>query len=330
MSRTAWSGAFLCPATYVVQFAGASRGSHTETMRTTVIATGGTIAWDASDQRMLSGVELLNAAGETADQVIDLQPMPSWDMSVGNMVEIAQCVRSAVEAGSEAVVVLHGTDTMEESAWLTELSLGAQAREHAAVLFTGAMRFADHPDADGPANVAWALRAGREHGAAGRGVHVAWSGQLHGARWVRKVDAAALNPFESGARQAVAQRPPEPGPAIDQNVALLKVGPLARPAVPDAVAGVVVEGMGAAHVPSEYHPIIEDLLAGGVPVVLASRCRDVDRSPAAGDGVLYAGDLTAEKAAIALMVGLGHKRGLRDLRAWWSDLLTASGDAISG
>jgi L-asparaginase len=299
-------------------------------MRTTVIATGGTIAWDANGHRMLSGGELLDAAGETADEVIDLQPVPSWDMSVANMVEIAQRVRSAVEAGSEAVVVLHGTDAMEESAWLTELSLGAQAREHAAVLFTGAMRFADHPHADGPANVTWALRAGREPGTAGRGVQVAWPRQLHAARWARKVDAAAANPFESGPRQTVGHRPPEPGPAIEQNVALVKVGPLARPAVPAAVAGVVLEGMGAAHVPSEYHPIIEDLLAGGVPVVLASRCRDVLRGPAAGDGVLYAGDLTAEKAAIALMVGLGRKRDLTDLRAWWSELLTASGDAVSG
>jgi L-asparaginase len=87
------------------------------------------------------------------------------------------------------------------------------------------------------------------------------------------------------------------------------------------VAGLVLEGTGAAHVPSLYHPVIERLVASGVPVVLASRCRDVERDPASRAPVLYAGDLTAEKAGIALRVGLGRHQELAQLRQWWARLL---------
>ena len=298
-------------------------------MRTTVIATGGTIAWHEQHRRMLSGAELLTASGESADEVIELDPVPSSDLSISAMVQIAGRVRRAIEEGSGSVVVTHGTDTIEETAWLTELTLGAALRQRAAVVFTGAMRFADDASPDGPANLAWALRAGREPGAAGRGAQVAWAGQLHPARWVRKVDAAAADPFGGAGRQAASHEPPEPGPALNLDVVLLKVGPVARPPVPGGVAGVVLEGTGAAHVPSAYHAVIGDLVGQGVPVVLASRCADVDRTRTAGDPVLYAGDLTAEKAAIALMVGLGRHPRLDDLRAWWSDLL-ARGAAGTG
>jgi L-asparaginase len=299
-------------------------------MRTTVIATGGTIAWHERDGRMLSGAELLTAAGQTADEVVELGPVPSWDLSVTDMAEIAGRVRRAVQEGSGSVVVTHGTDTMEETAWLTELTLGAPLRQRASVLFTGAMRHADDASPDGPANLAWALQAGREPATAGRGVQVAWAGRLHPARWVRKVDAAAAEPFSTGGRRAAGE-PPEPGPALNRNVAVLKVGPLARPPVPAGAAGVVLEGVGAANVPSLYHAVIGDLVEQGVPVVLASRCADVDRTRSAGADttgsggapVLHAGDLTAEKAAIALMVGLGRHPRLADLRVWWSALLAA-------
>jgi L-asparaginase/Glu-tRNA(Gln) amidotransferase subunit D len=92
--------------------------------------------------------------------------------------------------------------------------------------------------------------------------------------------------------------------------------------VPEGVSGLVLEGTGAAHVPS-YHAIAEKLITLGVPVVFASRCRDVERDPDSSASVLYAGDLTAEKAAIALMVALGRHRALGELRTWWARLLAS-------
>lgn len=151
-------------------------------MHTTLIATGGTIAWHDREGRMLGAGELLGSAGQAVDEIVDLAPVPSWDLSMDDMVGIATQVRLAVEAGAASVVVTHGTDTMEETAWLTELMLGANLRHRAAVLFTGAMRFAGDAGGDGPGNLAFALRAARERPLAGLGVHVAWRGRLHPAR----------------------------------------------------------------------------------------------------------------------------------------------------
>ena len=216
--------------------------------------------------------------------------MPSWDLSIDEMADIAARVRLAVAAGSTGVVVTHGTDTMEETTWLTELMLGAGLRGQAAVLFTGAMRFADHPAGDGAANLGFALKMAQEGLAVGNGVRVAWQGKLHAVRSLRKVDAAAVEPFISRSQGGSPAGLPEPGPKVGPNVELLKVGPLSRPRVPDDVAGLVLEGTGAAHVPSSYNETINRLVSGGVPVVLGSRCRDVERDPDSGP-VLYAGDL---------------------------------------
>jgi L-asparaginase len=291
-------------------------------MRTTLIATGGTIAWHSQQGRMLSANELLAAAGGRVDEVVDLVATPSWDLSIDEMTDIAARVRLAVTAGSTGVVVTHGTDTMEETTWLTELMLGAGLRAQAAVLFTGAMRFADHPASDGAGNLGFALNVAREGLAIGTGVRVAWQGKLHPVRSLRKVDAAAAEPFISRSQGGSPDSLPEPGPNVGPNVELLKVGPLSRPRVPDNVAGLVLEGTGAAHVPTSYNSIIDRLVSGGVPVVLGSRCRDIERDPDGGK-VLYAGDLTAEKAAIALMVGLGRCYNLAQLRDWWARLLTS-------
>lgn len=295
-------------------------------MPTTVIATGGTIAWHTGLRRMLTGSELVEASGARADEVIDACAVPSWDLSVHNMVDVATLVRQAVERGATCVTVTHGTDTLEETAWLTELMLGAEIRHRAAVLFTGAMRVSGAVNSDGPSNLAFALTAGRRSGVVGAGVHVAWDERLYPARSVHKVDARALVPFEEWPGPAP-REPPEPGSTVETDVALVKVSPIARASVPTNAAGVVLEGTGAGHVPSSYHPTIDGLLAAGVPVVVASRCHDGARDPDPAGGALAAADLSAEKAAIALMVGIGRHRRLDDLRPWWSDLI-ASGAPI--
>jgi L-asparaginase len=291
-------------------------------VRLSLIVTGGTIAWHTEERRMLSGAELVAASGERVDVLIDLKSVPSWDLSVSDMIEIASCVLHEIDAGADTVIVTHGTDTMEETAWLTELMLGSARRQQSSVLFTGAMRLADHPEADGPENLARAIRHGREARWKGHGVQVVWSGVGHPARSVRKIDADSMDPFTSRPPSEAAGQLPEPGPTINPDVVVVKVGPLARPQLA-AAAGLVLEGTGASHVPSTLHPRIEELVAKGVPVVLASRASDVDRTAAAPGPVLYAGDLTAEKAALALMVGLGRHPELRQLGEWWSTMLAA-------
>ncbi len=289
-------------------------------MRSVLIATGGTIARDDSADRMLDGAELASRFDVAFDDVVDVASKPSWDLDVDDMEAIANTVRLAVDDGADVVVVTHGTDTVEETAWLCELMLGSARRRTAAVVFTGAMRFADHAQTDGGDN----LRAARSHadGASGNGhgVQVVFSGRVHAARWVRKVSAVDLDAFSSSSRPAIAPPPPDSSGVLERRVAQLKVGPVARPTIPEGLAGLVIEGTGLTHVPSEYQAPIGELTKRGVPVVIATRC-DAVTLPDYDSAVLRAGDLTAEKAAIALMTALGTSSERDFIRVWWDELL---------
>lgn len=285
-------------------------------MATTLIATGGTISWHDQRSRMLTGAELAEFAGCRFDAVVDIADKPSWDLSVRDMQAIAAEIRSAIDEGSDAVVVTHGTDTMEETSWLTELLLGAERRRRAGVTFTGAMRFADVEQTDGPRNLSDAAAVATA--GAGKGVQIAFAGRVHAARWVVKTDARALDAFDSFGRPPSAPSPPD-ATALDERVALVKLGPLATPPLPEGMRGLVVEGTGSGHVPSAYHERIHALVDDGIPVVIASRSRAADGTTT-DTGVMRSGDLTAEKAALALMAGLGSTSSIDELRAWWSEL----------
>jgi L-asparaginase len=292
-------------------------------MHLALVATGGTIAWHEERGVMLSGDELASMSGCRFDEVLDVASKPSWDLSIGDMEGTAAAIRRAIDRGAEGVVVSHGTDTLEEAAWLADLTLGAERRARAAVVFTGAMRFADADGADGPKNIADAVALAGD--GPGRGVQVVVAGRVHAARWVVKTDAQALDAFESFGMPAVAPAPPLYR-GLDRAVALLKVGPTAMPSLPTGLRGLVLEGTGVGHVPSVCHEEIQDLVQKGVAVVMASRSRGV--STRVGDaGVLGAGDLTAEKAAVALMVALGSSRTVSELCAWWSELLGVQADS---
>jgi L-asparaginase len=293
-------------------------------MATSLITTGGTIGWSNTEQRMLSGDELARSAHLTFDSVTDLLAVPSWDLVITDVLTIVAAVLSAIDEGHHSVIVTHGTDTMEESAWLTDLLLGAERRLTSRVLFTGAMRISDNSDSDGPANLEYAIRQAMQIQYPDQGVQIAFAGKLHAARWAKKIDASNLDAFESGSR------PPSSGPlpptngSIDANVALVTANSVARQTIPEDVHGVVIQGTGAAHVPSTYFEQIERLWKRGLPVVLATRARDVARTFDGVDRVLWAGDLTAEKATLALMAALGVSTQLPDICDWWSTLMSQS------
>lgn len=292
-------------------------------MTATLIATGGTLAWSGAEQRMVSGAELAAGAGLTFDRVVDVEALPSWDLGSRDMQAVARAVCRAVDDGADAVVVSHGTDTLEETAWLTDLYLGHARRTTAAVVFTGGMRFFDDEAADGAANLEAALAAARASIGTSNGVQVSFAGRIHAARWARKVMIAGLDVFDSAGRPPTGPPPPSTKDELDASVALLKLNGVARPALPAGVGGLVVEGTGACHVPSEYHEDLRALVADGTPVVLATRVHDKPRA-ARSDGWFYACDLTAEKATLALMVGLACSENPALLEQWWDELMAGA------
>ena len=273
---------------------------------------------------MLVGNELTRTANLDFDRVTDLLAIPSWNLTITDMMAIARSVLAAIDSGHRSVVVTHGTDTMEETAWLTDLLLGPERRSSSRVIFTGAMRFSDDEDSDGANNLTHALSQAMQTSHSNRGVQIAFAGEVHAARWVRKVDAFNLNAFRSGAR------PPYSGPlpiateSIDVNVTMITTNALVRQTLPEEAKGVVLQGTGAAHVPSSFFGEIERFWARGLPVVIASRCRDVARTFNESDRVLWAGDLTAEKATLALMAALAVSNQLSEVCNWWSALMSQS------
>lgn len=273
---------------------------------------------------MLTGEELLNLSGIDVDHVEDIRSVPSWDLDINDMFSLATRVCSAIDEGYRSVIVTHGTDTMEESAWLTDLLLGNQRRASCSVIFTGAMRFSDDYGTDGPDNLRFATRSASDSKIVGTGVHVAFAGHLYAARWARKVDALDVAAFSSDDRPTSSGPLPPTNGTIDQEVTMLTVNSIVRPEIPRPVHGLVLRGTGAGHVPSTYFDVIDELWKSGVPVVISSRARDVKREVVASARVLHAGDLTPEKAVLALMVGLGFSSEMSDITSWWTDLLDSS------
>ncbi|HVA70434.1 MAG TPA: asparaginase [Acidimicrobiales bacterium] len=293
-------------------------------MTSLLIATGGTIAWSEQESRMLNGLELSHAAGLKFDSIVDVNSKPSWDLSLSDMFQIGASVCSAIDAGHRSIVVTHGTDTMEETAWLTDLMLGNHRRMANRVIFTGAMKFADTNESDGIENLKYALANSEQAEKLDQGVQVAFAGELFAARWVRKIDAFELKAFSGGGRPSSSGPLPPAPDSIDVNVKVVTTSSVARQSIPSDASGIVLVGTGASHVPSAYFEEIERTWSQGIPVVISSRSRDVARTYRPNDDVLWAGDLSSEKAAIALMAALGKSHILADVCEWWAELMSES------
>lgn len=311
-------------------------------MAVTVIATGGTIASTrGADGRVtatLRGADLLEGLplGEVDVEVVDLPIAGSWNLSTGQAVEIVAEARRALEAGSEGVVIAHGTDVLEETAWLAELLVRPFC--DAPVVLTASMRHASEFAGDGPRNLLDALRVAADAASAGRGAMVCANGELHHARWVTKTHATALATFDSPGRGPVGEvgehlvafsaPSPAPPPALDGaptgRVPILCSHWDADPDLVDwyldgRADGFVVEATGAGNVNRGLVAGLSSALERGIPVVVATRCARGGATPIYGGvggfgtlhgaGAVSSHGLGAGKARLALQLALGNATG---------------------
>ncbi len=274
------------------------------TMPTVAIgALGGTIASTSGADDGSAIVPTLSAASLAAavhglDALADvraetLATLPSPSLDEATVLRALAWARAQVDTGAVGVVLTQGTDTLEESAYLLDLFWD---RPEPLVL-TGAMRSAQAPGADGPANLLAAVGCAVAPGSRDRGVLVAFADEIHLARRVAKTDALATSAFRSPsfgpAGRCVESEvvyagpadrvPPLPAPPADprrHRVPLLTThlgddghlldAVLASRAAGAGVDGIVIAGFGAGHVSATMADVVERA-AGVVPVVFATR-----------------------------------------------------------
>lgn len=256
----------------------------------TVLTTGGTIASsrgeDGAASPTRSGQDLLGLLGQVPVRlrVRDLLAKDSSSLTLADMQLVSDAVGAELADPEIAgVVVLHGTDAMEETALLVQLQ-HAPARP---VIFTGAQFAADHPQADGPGNLAAALAAAGDHGAA-PGVALVFGGRRLAVWGLYKASTEAADAFRRAA-DGVPALPLQPAPVSGLRVDIVAVHPGGDGLHLDAslaagADGIVLAALGSGNGAPELVAAIRRATARGVPVIVSSRVPEGGLAPVYGGG----------------------------------------------
>jgi L-asparaginase len=305
-----------------------------------MVFTGGTISMVADAAAggkvpTLDGAAILARAPgiETiADLVpIDLGRTPASHFSFPKLFEIASEIRRCqADPTIDGVVVVQGTDVIEETAFLWDLVL----RGDAPVIVTGAMRAASDANDDGPENLRNAVRCATAPELRRQGVQVVLDGTINPADGVTKTHASALDTFQcldtgplgrviDGRVLLERERGPRRALSTDraaEGVLLLTAHVAMDGTLLDAAAslgppGIVVEATGAGNTAGTLVEAAGRAIEQGIVVAFTTRCAAGAASaayafPGGGAtwqraGALLAGHLSGPKTRIALALGLG-------------------------
>jgi L-asparaginase len=315
-----------------------------------LLFTGGTISMrhDASlgaAVPALGAAEILAAARGIEDiatlQVEDWGRLPGPHMSTERMWALRNRIAELVARDDiQGVVLTHGTDTLEESAYLATRSIDTDKP----IVFTGAMRTASDPSWDGPANLIDAVRVAASEDTCGYGALVVIGSRAFAALDVTKTHTYLNDAFDSPGlgpvavvddgtvivRRALAVRPPAISPpALAEPVDIVFAhagadGRLLDASRQDAKA-LVVAALGRGNVPPPMAEGIERFLATGKPVAISSRTPRGRVGQTYGyvgggrrlaqAGAIFTGSRRPQQARLDLMLALGAGYGMDELRA---------------
>lgn len=309
--------------------------------RVAVVFTGGTIAMRAEPGGAgavpaLDGHELVRqipALAELAEiETHEFDRLPGPHMTLPRVLDLARLLHGLLEnPGIDGIVVTHGTDTLEESAYLLHRLLPATKP----VVLTGAMRPNSDRAWDGATNLYDAVRVAASNAARTAGVVVVLHGDiLPGATATKRHtdhpetfgarDGGILGTVDSGGIHFFAHPEPAPPtlrPDLDPAVDIIPLpigsdGRLIDLAVEAGTRGLVLQALGCGNVPVTALPSVHRALARGVPVVVCTRCWEGPILTTYGypgsartletAGAVLAGRLPAHKARLELMLLLGN------------------------
>ncbi|EKY26643.1 L-asparaginase, type II [Clostridium celatum DSM 1785] len=316
-----------------------------------VVFNGGTISMKV-DERIkaavpsLTGEEIMSMVTgieEFAEiESYSFSSMPSPHMTFKTMIKLSKFIKELLERDDiDGVVITHGTDTLEETAYLLDLTINSNKP----IVITGAMRSGSELGYDGPSNLAASICTAISDDAKGRGVLVCFNGELNSASEVTKANSMALNAF----------RTPNFGPIgivdnnkvmfyretkntetydvsdIKKDVALIKCvadmdSTLMDFVIEKGFGGIVIEGLGRGNVPPKMVEGIKRAIEKEVPVVIVSRCFEGRVHESYGYegggkmlkdlGVIFGDTLAGQKARIKLVLainsGLSYEK-IRDI-----------------
>lgn len=256
-----------------------------------LIATGGTIASkrgeDGASTPVLSGEDLLEfVPGLDADlRPVNLMAKDSACLTLSDMQRISDAVDSGLKDGEvDGVVVLHGTDAMEETALLVHL----QHRIGKPVIFTGAQFTADHPQADGPENLAAAIRLACDPANADKGVLVAFGGRVVPAWGAYKFSSDSADAFRS-ARLIETQSPVLAAPVGDRRIDTIAIYPGCdalhiEASITAGASGIVLAALGSGNATPCVVEAVRECSRRDIPVVVSSRVPEGLLVPGYGGG----------------------------------------------
>ncbi len=310
--------------------------------RVAVVFTGGTISMTVDPSAggatpALDGADLLRSVGSGRPGVpdaivVDLGRTPASHFSFTDLLRNGRAASDALARDPDlaGAVIVQGTDTMDEAAFTYDLAW----RDARTLVVTGAMRTADTPGADGPANLRDALVVAAAPAFRDAGCVVAIGGEVHAADAVVKMHTSAVHAFaspdsgpigrvEGGVPYLLRRRsgrrllPVAPGPVPPVGLVVAAIG-LDGGAIDAFVAagarGIVVEATGAGNTHPSLLAAAVRAMDSGVAIVLASRVPGGRVTtgyafPGGGAtwaraGALLAGRLTGPKARAALSLGL--------------------------
>jgi L-asparaginase len=334
----------------------ASRAMAEPLPRIVVLATGGTIASRFDPTRggivpaAITGADIVQAVPDLGKiariEVEQISNISSTEMTPDIWRKLALRVNTLLTDGEVAgVVVIHGTDTMEETAYFLDLTV-TSARP---VVLVGAQRAATSFDSDGPRNLLNAVRVAISPEAVAKGVLVVMNGKINAAREVTKTSTTDVETFKTvefgalGMADNLAVRFYRT-PTRRQTIPLREQDRLGRIEIVNDYAGadgrlirlllrdgnldgLVVAGTGLGHVSEKTHDAINEARERGIPVVISTRVYTGRVLPLYADkgggivlrqiGCVLADNLSPQKARILLMLALTRTKSYTELQAYF-------------
>lgn len=314
--------------------------------RILVLHTGGTIAMqeDSLTKKVAPGASnpLLSAPitvpADVELVVEDIFNLPSPHITPQEMLQLKERIQLAKLAGFAGIVITHGTDTLEETAFFLDTTIGNLMP----IVITGAMRSSNELGSDGLYNFESAIRVAACPEAIDKGVLVVMNDEIHSARYVTKTHTTNVATFRtptlgpiglvSKKRILFLQELLEiPRLDVDQMQGLVPIikayagmqGDFLEALSQTAMDGLVVEALGAGNLPPATLPPLQKILASGLPVVLVSRCFNGIAEPVydydgGGQqlqdmGVIFCNSINSQKARLKLLVALNRDLSREEL-----------------